>query len=136
MYGLPDNVLFNNPLNLRTSLIRWQGKVTPPNAEFEHFNTSFNGIRAGAKNLISYQKIHGLNTVSEIISRYAPSSENPTSSYINFMCKKLSVAPDATLDLSNPDFLVNWVIAQITFEQGIQPYEFDLIQRAVKSALV
>lgn len=136
MYGYPQNVLHNNPLNLRTSNLRWQGKVTPAGAEFEHFDTAFNGLRAGAKNVLNYQKIHGLNTVAEIIARYAPSSENPTPNYIAFMCRRLAVGQDDPINLSDPFFLSKWVNYQIIFEQGVQPYDFDFIQKGVNAALV
>ena len=77
----------NNPFNIKVSPNRWKGKL--PQSEkkdktFEEFyNMSF-GIRAGVLLLKHYIQ-DGYNTVESIISRYAPSNENHTQNYIEYV---------------------------------------------------
>src|SRR5687768_13526455 len=73
-----------NPLNLRPSKDKWIGMRTEQtDPGFVQFQTTFHGLRAGAKNLLTYQRAHKRNTVSAIISAWAPASDNnDTKAYI------------------------------------------------------
>lgn len=81
-----------NPGNLRP-----QGASTG----FQSFATPEEGLSALDKNLQSYGR-QGINTVSSIISRWAPPSENDTNAYIADVSKRLGVKPDQPFDMSNP----------------------------------
>ncbi len=87
----------NNPGNLRISGSRWKGKVPAgqnSDQEFEQFETLEHGVRALIKLLRdSYMKRKGLNTVFDIISRYAPKTENATNIYAEFVAERLEVDP-------------------------------------------
>lgn len=49
--------------------------------------------------LLNYRKIHNLNSVREIITRWAPPSDgNHTSAYIQFVAQRLGVNATAPLD--------------------------------------
>lgn len=79
----------NNPFNIRyvkTNL--WKGKVKDDlkkDMEFEEFRTIAYGVRAGYLLLSNY--IHsGTVVLKDIISRFAPPSENDTESYIRNVC--------------------------------------------------
>lgn len=65
---------------------------------FVQFKAPKYGFRAMAKILRSY-KNRGLTTIRKIISTYAPSSENDTEVYINFVAKQLNVNPDTQLNV-------------------------------------
>jgi len=83
----------HNPGNIRRSSDPWQGlaaEQTDP-AFFQFISAAY-GIRALVKTLITYQDKHGLQTVAEIISRWAPSSENNTGSYISAVRTSLRTA--------------------------------------------
>jgi hypothetical protein len=123
----------NNPTNLRHSGDKWQG-MSPVQSDsgFVQFETPFYGIRAGVKNLKSYMG-RGLNTVSKIISTWAPSSENNTSSYIASVCKSLGVSPDTPLS-SDSSTLLALISAIIKHECGINPYSSTLIKQAIEAA--
>ena len=60
------------------------------------------GIRAMDKNLEVYGTKHKINTLRGVISRYAPSSENDTEGYINFIAQRTGLKPDQEIDLTNP----------------------------------
>ena len=72
----------NNPGNLEYSKTNpWVGQ-TGDDGRFAKFETPEHGIRALGRNLMSYQR-QGIDTVSEIINRWAPPTDkNDTMSYI------------------------------------------------------
>lgn len=86
----------NNPGNIRFSSNNlWSGKVpldknTDYNHEFEQFVDLSYGIRA-CMLLIKHYIVNGCNTVESIISRYAPSTENRTQDYIDFVMRNMSL---------------------------------------------
>lgn len=89
----------NNPANIRySSLNKWkhQGK---PNKGFCTFDSPVWGVRALLILIRKYRFSYGLDSVSRIISRFAPSSENDTVSYIKYVCNALGVSPDEELNL-------------------------------------
>jgi hypothetical protein len=88
-----------------------------------------------AKLLQNYQKNSGLNTIAEIISKWAPSNENNTTSYINSVARSMGVPSDANLLLSYPGFnptLRELTKAIIKHENGLNPYSDDLIEDAIE----
>lgn len=126
-----------NPFNIRKSNDNWDGLDEPrDDGEFFRFKDVFFGIRAGAKLLFNYQKLHGLKTVRQMISRFAPASENDTNTYIGIVSSALGVMPDQSIDASNPATLVTMAKAIIKHENGLQPYDDATIQKAVQAALV
>ena len=77
----------NNPLNIRHSADRWQGaRKEQKDKAFVQFTTMTYGYRAAWKTLESYWKyFHNLLkafNVRNIISRWAPPTENDTEAYI------------------------------------------------------
>src|SRR5580698_10781314 len=97
----------NNPFDLEyNDSFTWHGEVRPSSDDtFCQFDTIFDGVRAGLKDLLNQQVIHGLNTWAKIINKYAPPSENDTATYIAAVCKGTNTAPDEILNLSDPSFL-------------------------------
>lgn len=83
----------NNPFNLRYSHLNiWIGQ-TGQTRGFCDFQSIEYCIRAVAILVMrSYRKKNVL-TISEIITRYAPPSENKTNDYISFVCKKMYAFP-------------------------------------------
>ena len=80
----------NNPMNIRfSSKNKWLGLRRPNGNGYRGFcefeNIEF-ALRA-AMRLINNYILQQCSTVKEIITRYAPSSDNnPTFDYINFVC--------------------------------------------------
>lgn len=108
----------NNPLNIRKGN-DWEGEaMLSRDLEFETFSHSKYGFRAGAKLLRNYQSIHGLNTVREIISRFAPPNENHTDNYARFVAKNLSVGLDEPLNLGSDQLLAKMLHAMSVMEVG------------------
>lgn len=125
----------NNPGNIEASNQNpWVGQVGS-DGRFAKFETPEHGIRALGKNLLSYQS-QGIDTIKEIINRWAPASDNnDTSAYISAVCKQLGVKPDQQIDTSNPNTLKALCAAIIHHENGGQPYSSDQISTGVNAAL-
>lgn len=71
----------NNPGCLRDGASNWKGK-TGSEKGFVRFSTMEYGIRASLINLRNTYFNKGLNTISKIMYKYAPPSENNTEKYI------------------------------------------------------
>ena len=98
----------------------WQG-LNPDGRNIDSafcvFTAPIYGIRALAKILINYKRIHGLKTVRQIISRYAPPSENQTIAYIQSVAKQLGVYPDTVIDIEERGVLTVFIKAVIRMER-------------------
>jgi hypothetical protein len=121
----------NNPGNLIKTTIKWQGKITPSSDNaFEQFENVYFGLRAMFKDLINDIN-KGKNTVTKLISEYAPPHENDTDAYINDVCKTIGVTPNQKLTKINANFLVKLGRAIIKVENGAkhtQITDFDLLK--------
>lgn len=125
----------NNPGNLEYSKTNpWIGQ-TGDDGRFAKFETPEHGIRALGRNLLSYQR-QGIDTVSDIINRWAPPSDNNnTEAYIKAVCAQLGVTADQQLDASNPDTLKALCAAIIHHENGSQPYTDQQLSTGVSAAI-
>lgn len=84
---LPRGIRNNNPLNIRLSTNKWQGKITPStDTQFEQFETVEYGIRAAFIILRTYIRKYGVQTITQLISRFAPATENNVTDYVNRVC--------------------------------------------------
>lgn len=102
---------------------------------FVQFQTAFHGLRAGAKNLLTYYRVHKRRTVSAIISSWAPPSDNnPTTAYIDTVAKDLGVSPDQTIDLEDKIVLRRLMASMIKVECGSQPYSVTELEAAINAA--
>lgn len=131
-YSKPRGIRNNNPLNLRISGDNWQG-LAGDDGEFFQFESPFYGLRAAARTLRTYRAKHGLATISEIINRWAPDTENDTQSYIESVSQKTGLFPDQEI-LSASDYQ-KVITAMIYHENGEQPYPDELIKKAVIEGL-
>lgn len=139
----PPGIRNNNPGNIRHSSIVWDGQAAAqPDADFVSFIDPLHGIRALMKDLLSYQKIHNLETVQAMIMRWAPPVENDTGAYVRDVCLHIGVKPDDPIDLDIPDFIIRMAQAIAYHENGHCPdptlpwwYPEDLYEEAAQLAL-
>jgi len=109
----------NNPGNVRSG--EWEGKIGIDNADggpFVIFATPEHGVRSMVKILYNYQSMHGIRTIREIINRWAPSEENDTEDYINFISKETGINPDQPLDLRNDSETMRKIINAMIRKEG------------------
>ncbi|WP_448196095.1 hypothetical protein [Raoultella planticola] len=124
----------NNPGNIEAGSNSWDGQAGS-DGRFAKFVTPEHGIRALGKNLLAYQR-QGYDTVSEIVNRWAPSSDgNNTQAYIAVLCKQLSVNPDDQLNMSDINTLRQLCAGIIKHENGKQPYSDEQLNTGVSAAL-
>lgn len=132
----PRGVRNNNPGNIRWG-DEWKGLVAEKqrsDKSFCQFTAPEYGIRAMIIILRNYQRKHGLNTISGIIHRWAPTNENDTQAYINSVAKATGVDPDQRIDTSDSRFMMKLLQAIIQHENGDQPYSFDVFVKAIDLA--
>ncbi|HFI2241586.1 structural protein [Pseudomonas aeruginosa] len=119
----PRGIRNFNPGNIRHAKgSRWQGMSANQNdSAFVQFTGPQWGIRAIARTLITYQDKHALRTIRQIISRWAPPSENNTESYIRQVAARVGVAPDARIDVYDYRTMRTLVEAIVRHENGPGP---------------
>jgi hypothetical protein len=98
------------------------GNIRPVGSStgFQQFDTPEAGIKAVDDQLRIYGTKHKVKTLREVISRYAPPSENDTESYIKNVSQRTGLKPDEEIDLTNPT--IRHIISGpiILQEQGLQ----------------
>lgn len=130
----PRGIRNNNPLNIRKGN-NWKGeRPVQKDRAFEEFQTMQFGIRAGFIILRKYiTGYNGLcakrNTITKIIQRWAPPSENATQNYIDFVAKDMGISPHQTIAFGNRSLMVSLVYAMIFVECG-QRVDRDVIESA------
>lgn len=128
----PRGIRNNNPGNIRKSKTLWVGESpqqTDPS--FAQFTAPEYGIRAICKILRSY-KAAGINTIQQIISRWAPPTENDTFSYTKSVEAALNVSRYDVIDIDS--VMPALIAAIIQHENGQQPYSPDVIQKGISLA--
>lgn len=115
---IPRGIRNNNPLNIRIGNV-WLGEVQKPtDKSFEQFISMEYGIRAGFIILRRYIRRYGIDTISEIVSRWAPTSENNTAAYVSRVSQLTGIAPDLPLRFEDKPTMVALVDAMIQVECG------------------
>lgn len=87
---IPRGIRNNNPLNIRISPDSWKGRVPAgqqTDKAFLQFVTFRYGFRAAMKLLYNYTINCRCRSVRQIITRWAPPSENNTEAYVSMVCK-------------------------------------------------
>ncbi len=137
----PGNIDFNTSAFLRDP---WKGELglekhrTP---RFTTFGTPEHGIRALCKVLLTYHRHRKaadgseIDTVKEIIDRWAPPVENNTDVYAARVRDALDVTTGEPIDPDDPVILKKLAAAIIRHENGEQPYSEATLLAGVNMAL-
>ena len=86
----------NNIFNIRAGKAQWLG-MTGTRRGFVEFDTREHGIRAWLVLMRNYRRQYGCKTVRQIVSRFAPPSENETEQYIKFCAEGVMLDADCVL---------------------------------------
>lgn len=123
--GAPLGIRNNNPGNLKSK------------GSFATFATPQEGLDALSRQLSLYYTGNSdaagrrhLDTVNDIISTYAPKSENNTAAYITDVAKKMGVLPGQRLNLSDPAVMSALMKGIVSHENGSNPYSDAMIASA------
>jgi len=118
MSNLPRGLRNNNPGNIRKTPTMWQGEVTGTDKSFKTFVSMEYGYRAMFVLLRSYID-KGYDTIEKIITRYAPPSENTTSSYIKHVTERTGISKNKKLKFSDSQSMKDLVAAISKSENGV-----------------
>lgn len=136
----------NNPGNIeRVAGVRWQGEISLADQErqdkrFVVFSDPVWGIRAIARTLITYQDKRyakdgsKIDTIREIIERWAPTGENNTEAYIQHVSQLSGIKPDEPIDVYKWTTMRPLVKAIISHECAGYAYPDDVIDNALVKA--
>lgn len=114
---MPRGIRDNNPGNIEWQAgTQWQGAVGQ-DGPFLIFADDTWGLRAMAKDMTTKINVDGLNTITSIITEYAPPSENDTASYIAAVSGDTGFDPDQTLTADQPT-LHAMIRAIVNHEEG------------------
>lgn len=124
----PRGIRNNNPLNIRIGN-SWQGEVeNPTDKKFEQFTQMEYGLRAGFYLLRRYISRYHLNTISDIIKRWAPTNENNTENYIKRVSLEVGLSPYEPIRFEDKETMCKIVNAMVFVENG-QRVNMELIER-------
>ena len=118
MSELPRGLRNRNPGNIRRSAVRYKGETESDDAAFKAFASTAWGYRAMFVLLHTYRVRHGLRSIREMISRWAPPSENRTEAYIRAVSADTGIGPDEALETLDPATMVPVAAAISRVENG------------------
>lgn len=127
IYNQTRGLRLNNPGDIRrVAGTTWQGQsAVQSDPDFVGFTSIPYGMRALDITLNSYLTRDGATTVRQIITRYAPPSENDTAAYIADVSSQLDVNADQVL---SPAWIPQLADAIARHEQGLA---WDLVPASV-----
>jgi len=118
MARLPRGIRNRNPLNIELGA-PWKGlSGRQTDGRFAQFDSHLHGIRAAARVLRNYQRLHGLRTVRQVIGRWAPPVENDTGSYARAVASAMGVGLDQDIDLADAALMTDMIQAMAVHENG------------------
>ena len=115
----PRGVRNCNPGNIRKNGDLFQGEIDSTDPDFKQFRSMAYGYRAIFKILRTYKNNYSLNTLEQMIYRWAPPSDNnKTEVYVDFVAKRAGIDRKDIVDVSNMTVMCRIVEAMATMECG------------------
>ena len=136
--GLPLGIRNFNPGNLRKPSGDPFLGTSGMDSGYLTFSDPNYGLRALARNLMTYQDEYGIDNVNSLVDRYAPPSDNPEKSRENFklaLSNILGINPDEQFNIKEK--MPQLMEGIIKFENKNQmPYSSDQLSTAIDSASI
>ena len=124
---LPRGLRNCNPGNIRITKDKWKGlRDVQTDKEFFQFTEMKWGYRALLKVLRNYRKLHGCQTLADMIKRYAPDNENNTNAYIGAVCNRLGIPPFFVPDVDSKAAMCMIASAISFVENGVAAEKEDI----------
>ena len=129
----------NNPLNIVKSLYNtWQGEIKPSrDKNFCQFETMAYGCRAALKLLRTYYEKYKCTTISKIVRRWAPETENNVLAYIRNVSRMTGIGATTPLPPMKEETKIVWcdiVLAMATVECGLSTKQKELMAPHIEIA--
>ena len=116
----PRGIRNNNPLNIEAGgFTQSQPGYVGSDGRFAKFQTQDQGLGAASALLDTYKNKYGLNTVKDIVGRWAPAGgkdNNNVSAYAQDVANQLGISPDAPVP---PEMRQQLVAAMAKHENGV-----------------
>ena len=136
--GLPLGIRNFNPGNLRKPSGDPFLGTSGMDSGYLTFSDPNYGLRALARNLMTYQDEYGIDNVNSLVDRYAPPSDNPEKSRENYklaLSNILGINPDEQFNIKEK--MPQLMEGIIKFENKNQmPYSSDQLSTAIDSASI
>lgn len=108
-----------NPGNIRRARVCYKGEVHPSrDPAFKQFESMVWGYRAIFVLLHTYQMRYGLDTVEQMIGRWAPPTENHTEIYIRTVAGEVGVESNEPIDTFDRSAMIRMAAAISRVENG------------------
>ena len=118
-----------NPGNIRRGKAYYKGeKATRSDPSFRQFESMKWGYRAMFMLLHTYAQRHGLNTLRQMINRYAPPCENHTDNYIRRVTHATHLSADEPICTTDGATMTAVVAAMSEVENGVAANMEDIWQ--------
>ncbi len=119
----PEEIRLNNPGGIEhVAHEHWEGMTRlQNNKKLVRFSTPHYGLRATMKTLVTYEELHGFHTITSIITRWAPPSENNTAAYIKDVSERTGIPPNILFDITDKAILISVTKAIVHHENGFPP---------------
>ena len=127
----------HNPLNIRReSGTHWLGQSRQQrDKEFVQFEADLFGLRAAFRILRSYLTVHDLQTLRQVIYRWAPPEDgNATRTYVELVAQYTDISPDALLRWGDKQKLISIVKAMAWIESRMENIDNGLLDQAYELA--
>jgi len=137
---MPIGMDRDNPGNIEAvpASMKFNGVIKPHDgSRYLAFDALTNGIRAIAINLLSYYDKHGIDTIREAITRWAPpgkKDKNPTNAYITNVAKWADLDPDMPLDFHDKDVMFGLVRGICWQENGQGCVTDEQVRAGIRAA--
>lgn len=129
---LPRGMRNNNPLNIELG-DQWQGlRTEQTDGRFCQFTSLEYGYRAALIIIRNYLKKRFV-TVAQIINRWAPPTENATTKYVDFVCRRAQLSPGTIIKWQNKNEVCRLVWAMAQYECGCEQ-SFGRVENAYAMA--
>lgn len=133
----------NNPGNIERGKDKWKGLAADQSGDsrFCVFTDPRYGIRAIGRIMLSYSHAcrpgtdNQIDTVQEIIDKWAPSAENNTAAYVEAVADELGCPAGQMIDVTDQGIMFMLVTAIIRHENGRVIYTNDQLREGVAWAL-
>lgn len=117
----------NNPGNIEKNSTKWQGlSRDQTDSRFFVFDDIAYGYRAMFRTLRTYKEKHGMNTIEQMINRWAPPIENNTSAYVRAVEKASGISKDTEVNVYDKDLMCKIVAEMSRVENGKQAVMSDV----------
>lgn len=123
---IPRGIRLNNAGNIERRNDKWHGmSAIQFDTRFITFDDPKWGLRAIVRIILNYNRVnHAVDTVREIINKWAPTIENDTDAYVKHVCVIACVKADETLNLKDKRTLTGIVKGIVMHENGKSQNEY------------